>query len=54
MSTEGGTKAVIAALIANAGIAVTKFVAFADHRVVARCCPRRSTRWPTPATRSCC
>lgn len=28
MSTEGGTKAVIAALIANLGIAVTKFVAF--------------------------
>src|SRR4051794_19490988 len=29
MSTEGGTKAVIAALLANMGIAVTKFVAFA-------------------------
>ncbi len=29
MSTEGGTKAVIAALAANLGIAVTKFVAFA-------------------------
>lgn len=29
MSTEGGLKAVIAALIANAGIAVSKFVAFA-------------------------
>ncbi len=29
MSTEGGTRAVIAALIANAGIAVTKFGAFA-------------------------
>ena len=29
MSTEGGTKAVIAALIANSGIAVSKFVAFA-------------------------
>lgn len=28
MSTEGGTRAVIAALIANLGIAVTKFVAF--------------------------
>lgn len=28
MSTEGGTKAVIAALIANTGIAITKFVAF--------------------------
>ncbi len=28
MSTEGGTKAVIAAMIANGGIAVTKFVAF--------------------------
>jgi cation diffusion facilitator family transporter len=28
MSTEGGTKAVIAALLANLGIAVTKFVAF--------------------------
>ena len=29
MSTEGGTRAVVAAFIANAGIAVTKFVAFA-------------------------
>ena len=29
MATEGGTKAVIAALAANLGIAVTKFVAFA-------------------------
>ncbi len=29
MSTEGGTKAVIAAMIANGGIAVTKFLAFA-------------------------
>ena len=29
MSTEGGTKAVIAALLANTGIAVTKFIAFA-------------------------
>jgi cation diffusion facilitator family transporter len=29
MSTEGGTKAVVAALLANLGIAVTKFVAFA-------------------------
>ena len=29
MSTEGGTKAVIAAMIANGGIAVTKFGAFA-------------------------
>ncbi len=28
MSTEGGTRAVIAAMIANAGIAVSKFVAF--------------------------
>jgi cation diffusion facilitator family transporter len=28
MSTEGGTKAVIAAMIANGGIAVTKFLAF--------------------------
>jgi cation diffusion facilitator family transporter len=28
MSTEGGTKAVLAALIANVGIAVSKFVAF--------------------------
>jgi cation diffusion facilitator family transporter len=28
MSTEGGTRAIIAALLANAGIAVTKFVAF--------------------------
>ena len=29
MSTEGGTKAVVAALLANLGIAVTKFIAFA-------------------------
>jgi cation diffusion facilitator family transporter len=29
MSTEGGTKAVVAALLANTGIAVMKFVAFA-------------------------
>ncbi|MET0304117.1 MAG: cation diffusion facilitator family transporter [Microbacteriaceae bacterium] len=28
MSTSGGTKAVVAALLANAGIAVTKFIAF--------------------------
>jgi cation diffusion facilitator family transporter len=28
MSTEGGTKAIIAALLANAGIAVTKFIAY--------------------------
>ena len=28
MSTEGGTKAVVAALLANIGIAVTKFIAF--------------------------
>lgn len=29
MSTEGGTKAVIAALLANSGIAISKFIAFA-------------------------
>ncbi len=29
MSTEGGTRAVIAALLANTGIAITKFIAFA-------------------------
>jgi cation diffusion facilitator family transporter len=29
MSTEGGTRAVVAALLANTGIAVSKFVAFA-------------------------
>ena len=29
MSTQGGTKAILAALAANAGIAVTKFIAFA-------------------------
>ena len=28
MSTEGGTRAIVAALLANLGIAVTKFVAF--------------------------
>ena len=29
MSSSGGTKAVLAALVANLGIAVTKFLAFA-------------------------
>ncbi len=29
MSTEGGTKAVLAALLANVGIAITKFIAYA-------------------------
>ena len=29
MSTEGGTRAVVAALLANTGIAITKFIAFA-------------------------
>src|SRR6478735_3187479 len=29
MSTEGGTRAVVAALLANTGIAITKFLAFA-------------------------
>ncbi|WP_026876288.1 cation diffusion facilitator family transporter [Jiangella gansuensis] len=29
MATEGGTKAVLAALLANTGIAITKFIAFA-------------------------
>ena len=28
MSTEGSTKAVVAALLANTGIAITKFAAF--------------------------
>jgi len=28
MSAEGGTRAVIAALLANTGIAITKFIAF--------------------------
>ncbi|MEO6604765.1 MAG: cation transporter, partial [Aeromicrobium sp.] len=28
MATEGGTKAVVAALLANTGIAITKFIAF--------------------------
>ena len=28
MSTEGGKKAVIAALMANVGIAISKFIAF--------------------------
>ncbi len=53
MSTEGGTKAVIAAMIANGGIAITKFGAFRPPDP-ARCSPRRSTRWPTRATRGCC
>ena len=34
MSASGGTRAVIAALLANLGIALTKFVAFAAHRVL--------------------
>ena len=29
MSTDGGNKAVVAALLANTGIAITKFIAFA-------------------------
>lgn len=29
MATEGGTKAILAALLANVGIAITKFIAFA-------------------------
>ena len=29
MSADGGTKAVVAALLANTGIAITKFIAFA-------------------------
>ena len=29
MSTSGGTRAIVAALLANIGIAVTKFIAFA-------------------------
>ena len=49
-----GTKAVVAALLANAGIAVAKFVGFLHHGVGARCWPRASTRWPTRATRRCC
>ena len=53
MSTEGGTRAVIAAMIANGGIALTKFGAYAITGS-ARCCPRRSTPWPTRATRRCC
>ncbi|HEY8882136.1 MAG TPA: cation transporter, partial [Dermatophilaceae bacterium] len=28
MSVEGGTRAIVAALLANTGIAITKFVAF--------------------------
>jgi cation diffusion facilitator family transporter len=32
MSTEGGTRAIVAALLANLGIAVTKFIAFALTR----------------------
>ena len=28
MATDGGTRAVVAALLANAGIAITKFIAF--------------------------
>ena len=35
MSTEGGTKAVVAALTANTGIAITKFAAFALTGVAA-------------------
>lgn len=32
MSTEGGFRAVIAAGLANLGIAITKFVAFLDEQ----------------------
>ena len=28
MSAEGGTKAILAALLANVGIAITKFIAY--------------------------
>lgn len=35
MSTEGGAKAVVAAMIANGGIAITKFLAFFTAEQVA-------------------
>ncbi len=54
MSAASGTRAIVAALAANLGIAVTKFIAFAADRRRRRCWPSRSTRWPTPATRRCC
>ena len=41
MSTEGGTRAIVAALAANLGIAATKFVAFLLTRsssMLARAC----------------
>lgn len=53
MSTEGGTRALIAALSANLAIAVSKFAAFAftgSSSMLAEEC----TRSPTPATRYCC
>ena len=47
MSASGGSKAIIAAFLANMGIAVAKFIALAASRGPRRCSPRPSTRSPT-------
>ena len=54
MSSGGGNKAIVAALAANLGIAVTKFVRVRPDRVELDAGRGRSTRSPTPATRCCC
>ena len=53
VSTEGGVKAVVAALWPTSG---SRSASSSRSRSPARrpCCPRRSTPSPTPATRCCC
>ena len=53
MATEGGTKAVVAALLANTGIALTKFLAFA-LTASSSMLAEAIHSWPTPATSCCC
>ena len=53
MAGDGGTRAVVAALLANTGIAITKFIAFALARNSSMLAEAIHS-WPTPATRSCC
>ena len=50
---EGSQRAIIAAFLANLGIAVMKFVGWIVTSRPASW-PRPCTRWPTPATRRCC
>ena len=54
MSTEGGTRAIVAALPANLGIAVDQVRRVPGHRRLVDAGRGRSTRSPTPATRCCC